>query len=87
MVGNKQEMLVACIREHSKRLQAPADLPEPRDRDTLERALVAFGTQLLRETTDSGVIAVFGWRSPKRYARPRSPARCIPSGARPAAPP
>ncbi len=59
LVGNKQEMLVACIRERATRLQAPADLPEPRDRDTLERALVAFGTQLLRETTDSTVIAVF----------------------------
>jgi AcrR family transcriptional regulator len=59
VVGNKQEMLVACIRERAKRLQAPADLPEPSDRDTLERALVAFGTQLLRETTNPTVIAVF----------------------------
>ena len=59
VVGNKQEMLVACIRERARRLQAPADLPEPRDRDTLERALVAFGTQLLRETTNPAVIAVF----------------------------
>ena len=59
VVGNKQEMLAACIRERAKRLQAPADLPEPRDRDTLERALAAFGTQLLRETTDPTVIAVF----------------------------
>ena len=59
VVGNKQEMLAACIRERAKRLQAPADLPEPRDRDTLERALVAFGTQLLRETTNPTVIAVF----------------------------
>jgi AcrR family transcriptional regulator len=59
VVGNKQEMLVACIRERAKRLQAPADLPEPRDRDTLERALVAFGTQLLHETSNPAVIAVF----------------------------
>ena len=59
MVGNKQEMLVACIRERAKRLQVPADLPEPRDRDTLERALVAFGTQLLHETTNATVIAIF----------------------------
>ena len=59
VVGNKQEMLVACIRERARRLQAPAHLPEPRDRDTLERALVAFGTQLLRETTNPAVIAVF----------------------------
>lgn len=59
VVGNKQEMLVACIRERAQRLQAPADLPEPRDRDTLERALVAVGTQLLRETTNATVVAVF----------------------------
>jgi AcrR family transcriptional regulator len=59
VVGNKKEMLVACIRERAKRLRAPLDLPEPRDRDTLEHALVAFGTQLLRETTDATVIAVF----------------------------
>jgi AcrR family transcriptional regulator len=59
VVGNKQEMLVACIRERAKRLQAPADLPEPRDRDCLERTLVAFGTQVLRETTNPTVIAVF----------------------------
>jgi len=59
LVGSKQEMLVACIRERAKRLQVPADLPEPRDRDSLARALVAFGTQLLRETSDPTVIAVF----------------------------
>jgi AcrR family transcriptional regulator len=59
LVGNKQEMLVACIGERAKRLQAPADLPEPRDRDTLALALVAFGTQLLREVSDPTVIAVF----------------------------
>lgn len=59
VVGNKQEMLVACIRERAQRLQAPADLPAPRDRDALERALVAAGTQLLRETTNATVVAVF----------------------------
>ena len=41
VVGNKQEMLVACIRERSARLRPPDDLPEPHDRDTLERVLVA----------------------------------------------
>jgi AcrR family transcriptional regulator len=59
VVGNKQEMLVACIRERADRLRVPADLPELRDRDALKRALVAFGTQLLRETTNATVIAVF----------------------------
>jgi AcrR family transcriptional regulator len=59
LVGNKQEMLAACISERAKRLQVPADLPEPRDRETLARALATFGTQLLRETSDPTVIAVF----------------------------
>ena len=59
LVGSKQEMLVACIGERAKRLQVPADLPEPRDRDSLARALATFGTQLLRETSDPTVIAVF----------------------------
>jgi AcrR family transcriptional regulator len=59
LVGSKQEMLVACIGERAKRLQVPADLPEPRDRESLARALATFGTQLLRETSDPTVIAVF----------------------------
>jgi AcrR family transcriptional regulator len=57
--ASKQDMLVACISERAKRLQMPADLPELRDRETLARALTSFGTQLLRETSDPVVIAVF----------------------------
>ncbi len=45
--------------ERAKRLQAPVDLPEPRDRDGLARTLTALGTQLLREMSDPAVIAVF----------------------------
>src|SRR3954447_16152035 len=59
LVGSKQEILAACIGERAKRLQVPADLPEPRDRETLARALETFGTQLLRESSDPTVIAVF----------------------------
>ena len=59
LVGNKQEMLVACITERAKRLQVPADVPVPRDRDTLAHVLASFGTQLLREISDPTVIAVF----------------------------
>jgi AcrR family transcriptional regulator len=58
-VGNKQEMLAACIQERAKRLRVPADLPEPRDRGTLEHVLVAVGSQILKETTDPTVVAVF----------------------------
>jgi AcrR family transcriptional regulator len=59
LVGNKQQMLEACVRERAARLRVPADLPEPRDVETLEAVLVAFGTQLLRATTDPTVVAVF----------------------------
>jgi len=58
-VGNKQEMLIACISERARRLQAPADLPVPRDRETLSHLLASFGAQLLREISDPTVIAVF----------------------------
>lgn len=60
LVGNKQQMLIACIAERSReRLTAPAELPVPRDRETLGQILSAFGTQLLREVSDPVVIAVF----------------------------
>ena len=59
LVGNKQEMLIACITERARRLQVPADLPVPRDRDTLEQVLASFGTQLVREISDPAVIGVF----------------------------
>ena len=58
-VGNKQEMLVACITERARRWQVPPDLPAPRDRQTLEQLLSSFGAQLLREITDPTVIGVF----------------------------
>ena len=45
--------------ERAQRLRVPTDLPEPRDRETLSRALAAIGTQLLHEISDPTVIAVF----------------------------
>ncbi len=59
LVGNKQAMLAGCISERAKRLQVPADLPQPRDREALARILETFGTQLLREVSDPTVIAIF----------------------------
>jgi AcrR family transcriptional regulator len=59
LVGNKQEMLVACIASRAERLRVPADLPEPRDRTTLARILENLGARLLREVSDPAVIAVF----------------------------
>jgi AcrR family transcriptional regulator len=59
LVGNKQEMLVACISRRARRLEIPADLPVVRDRETLEQVLTSFGARLLREISDPTVIAVF----------------------------
>jgi AcrR family transcriptional regulator len=58
-VGNKQQMLVACISARASRLQVPADFPVPHDRESLAQVLASLGTRLLREITDPTVIAVF----------------------------
>jgi len=60
LVGTKQQMLIACVAERStQRLTVPAELPVPRDRETLAQVLAGFGAQLLREVSDPDVIAVF----------------------------
>jgi AcrR family transcriptional regulator len=57
--GSKQDVLIACISERAKRFQMPADLAEPRDRETLARVLTAVGAGHLREISDPAVITVF----------------------------
>jgi AcrR family transcriptional regulator len=59
LVGNKQEMLIACISERAKRLNIPPYLPALRDRATLAQLLASFGARLVREISDPTVIAVF----------------------------
>ena len=59
LVGNKQELLIACITERARRFKVPAELPEPNDREMLAQVLGAFGTTLVREITEPRVIAVF----------------------------
>jgi AcrR family transcriptional regulator len=59
LVGNKQEMLIACITERAKRFNVPADLPVLRDRATLEQVLASFGARLVREISEPTVIALF----------------------------
>ena len=58
-VGNKQEMLIACITARARRLQPSVDLPVPDDRETFARVLASFGTQLMREISEPQVITVF----------------------------
>jgi AcrR family transcriptional regulator len=59
LVGNKQEMLIACISERARRLAVPADLPVLSNRDTLEQVLTSFGTKFVREVSDPAVVGVF----------------------------
>jgi AcrR family transcriptional regulator len=59
LVGNKQEMLIACITERANRFNAPANLPVLSDRETLEQVLASFGATFVREVSDPTVIAVF----------------------------
>lgn len=59
LVGNKHEMLVACIQERASRLRVSADLPVPDDRESLAGLLAAFGARIVREVTDPAVMGVF----------------------------
>jgi AcrR family transcriptional regulator len=59
LIGNKQQMLIACISERVRRLQVPGDLPIPRDREAFARVLASFGRQLVREVSDPTVVAVY----------------------------
>jgi AcrR family transcriptional regulator len=59
LVGNKQEMLIACINERAKQLDVPTDLPVLRNRETLEQVLTSFGTKFVQEVSDPAVVAVF----------------------------
>src|ERR1700722_15566299 len=58
-VGNKREMLIACISGRARRLDVPADLPLLRDRETLGHVLASFGAKLVTEIRDPTVIEVF----------------------------
>src|ERR1700740_3182202 len=51
LVGNKQEMLIACISERARRFSVPANLPVLRDRRTLAQVLASFGATFVREVS------------------------------------
>jgi AcrR family transcriptional regulator len=58
LIGEKEEILAACICEQVKRLQVSVKLPEVDSRDSLARALELFGVHVLREMTDPAVVAM-----------------------------
>jgi AcrR family transcriptional regulator len=59
LVGNKDEMLSACIAERGNRMRLPVGFPAPTSRASLRSALRQYGATLLREMTDPDVLAVF----------------------------
>ncbi|MBN9234499.1 MAG: TetR/AcrR family transcriptional regulator [Mesorhizobium sp.] len=59
LVGNKHDMLVACISERAGRMRPLAGTPELDDRESLADVLSAFGERLLREISDPVVLGVF----------------------------
>ena len=59
LVGNKQQMLIACISGRARRLDVPVDLPVVGDRESLERVLASFGAKLIHEVSDPTVVGVF----------------------------
>ena len=59
LVGNKLEILVACIRDRAARFPLPADLPDAEDRGMLQAVLTTFGERFLKEVTDPAVVETF----------------------------
>ncbi len=59
LVGNKQEMLIACIRNRAQRFEVPTHMPGLRDRETFAQVLISFAARLVHEISDPMVIAVF----------------------------
>jgi AcrR family transcriptional regulator len=59
LVGNKKELLVACIGRRAKQFELPTDVPDLPDRETLAQALTTVGIQILREISDPKVVAAF----------------------------
>lgn len=59
LVGSKHELLIACITDRAGRLRASLGLPEVRDRESLERTLIAFADQQLRIVSDPKALAMF----------------------------
>jgi AcrR family transcriptional regulator len=59
LVGDKREVLTACITDRASRLKRPVDLPPLRDRESFAKILTAFGSRLVHEISDPAVVAMF----------------------------
>jgi AcrR family transcriptional regulator len=57
--ANKQAMLVACIKTRLDKMRMPAGLSPPDTREALASRLTDFGKNLLTETFQPAVVAMF----------------------------
>jgi AcrR family transcriptional regulator len=59
LVGNKEQMLAACVAGRGRRMRLPEAFPAPADMASLESGLRQYGIILLKELMDPDVLAVF----------------------------
>src|SRR5512142_1921821 len=59
LVGNKLEVLVACIRDRSERFPLPAELPDSTDRERLRAVPTRFGERFLGGGADPTAVEMF----------------------------
>jgi AcrR family transcriptional regulator len=59
LVGNKEQMLAACVAGRGRRMRLPEGFPVPADMASLESALRQYGIILLKELMDPDVLGVF----------------------------
>jgi len=59
LFASKEGMLAALIRDSSRQMAAPLELPEPRTTGELLGVLKEFGRQLLTQLFDAGRVAMY----------------------------
>jgi len=84
LVGNKEEMLAACVAARGQRMRLPEGFPAPTDAASLRAALREYGATMLRELTDPGVLAVFRLAIAESKRSPSVAASIINLGRQPA---
>ncbi len=84
LVGNKEQMLAACVAGRGQRMRLPADFPAPTDKSSLREALRLYGVTLLRELTDPAVLGVFRLATSEWKRSPRVAASINEGGRKPA---
>jgi len=84
LVGNKEQMLAACVARRGRRMRLPEGFPAPADVASLESALRKYGTILLKQLMDPDVLGVFRLGISESKRSPRIAASINEQGHKPA---